>query len=155
MLSKHKRKINDLYIDNTMAGSSHFVIDEDNRACDDLKKIIEYVFHFAILIPFFLQVFNFIMLHRKYPNHMIHLQMEPLDSLDLLVNLARRHRINVKLSQLQQIFFYRTKYKDLFEFDPQLLPKRAKDHNVNFQFKDRPIVYVKSVKTFDLNTYKR
>lgn len=77
------------------------------------------------------------------------------DSLDLLVNLARRHRINVKLSELQQIFIYRTQYRHLFELDAKALLARGKDLNVNFQFKDRPKVFVKSVKTFDAFTYKK
>ncbi|XP_055317501.1 uncharacterized protein LOC129576410 [Sitodiplosis mosellana] len=132
MLLKYKRKIHDIYIDNTMAGSLHFDIAQDNRACDDIKEIIE-----------------------KYPDYIIHLQTGMFDSLDLLVNLARRHRLNVKLSELQQTFFYRTQYKDLFELDAKLFISRGKNINANFQFKDRPKVYVRSAKIFDLDTYKR
>ncbi|XP_055312030.1 uncharacterized protein LOC129574273 isoform X2 [Sitodiplosis mosellana] len=132
MLLKYKRKIHDIYIDNTMAGSWHFDIDEDNRACDDIREIIE-----------------------KYPDYIIHLQTGVFDSLDLLVNLARRHRLNVKLSELQQTFFYRTQYKNLFELDAKLFISHGKNINANFQFKDRPKVYVRSAKTFDSDTYKR
>lgn len=81
--------------------------------------------------------------------------MDTFDSLDLLVNLARRHRINVKLSELQQIFIYRTQYRYLFELNAKTLLARGKDLNVNFQFKNRPKVFVRSIKTFDVFTYKK
>lgn len=81
--------------------------------------------------------------------------MDTFDSLDLLVNLARRHRINVKLSDLQQIFIYLTQYRHLFELDAKTLLARGKDLNVNFHFKDRPKIFVKSFEKFDAFTYKK
>ena len=41
MLLKYKTKIHDIYLDNTMANSLHLDIAQDNRACDDIKEIIE------------------------------------------------------------------------------------------------------------------
>lgn len=89
---------------------------------------------------------------RKYPNHNICLEVEMFESLDLLVELARSHGINVKLSQIQQLIFRRTKYESLFEFDSKIFPKNL--HN-NSQLKDRPTVYIKSLKPMnDLMTYE-
>lgn len=79
--------------------------------------------------------------------------MEMFDTLDLLVELAQRHRVNVKLNILQQIFFYKSKYKHLFRYDAQI-PKAA-DLNKEFQFKNRPEVYVVPHETADIEAYKK
>lgn len=91
---------------------------------------------------------------RKYPGYEFHLQMEPFESLDLVVHLARHQHINVKLSEIQQIFCYKTHYKNLFKYDTPLIANLGL-LNKSFRFEDRPMVRIKSVKIFDLATYKR
>lgn len=89
---------------------------------------------------------------RKYPEHNICLEVEMFELLDLLVELAQSHGINVKLSKIQQLLFRRTKYESLFEFDSDIFPKKL---HSNCQLKDRPTVYIKSLKPMnDLNTYE-
>lgn len=67
------------------------------------------------------------------------------DTLDLLVELAQRHHVNVKLDIVQQIFFYKTKYKHLFQYDAQI--PNAADLNAEFRFKNQPEVNVVPYKT--------
>lgn len=79
--------------------------------------------------------------------------MDVFGSLDLLVDLARCHRINIKLNLLQQIFFYKSQFKHLFQYDAEI-PK-ANVLNQNFPFKNRPSITVILNETFDAATYKR
>lgn len=74
------------------------------------------------------------------------------DSLDFLVDLARRHRLHVKLDPLQQIFFYKSPYKHLFEYDANI--NNSKYLNEHFQFKGRPMVYVVPSTDKDQETFK-
>lgn len=79
------------------------------------------------------------------------------ESLDFLVDLVRRHHLHVKLDLIQQVFFYKSPYKHLFEYDSQI--NNANELNKHFQFKGRPMVYVVPPKepfeVKDLHTYKR
>lgn len=81
---------------------------------------------------------EFYLIFSEYPGYEIHLEMDLLSSLDLLVDLARVHRINVKIPYIQQTILYKTKYKHLFEYDSSNLASI----NDNFQLKDRPKVKV-------------
>lgn len=89
----------------------------------------------------------------KYPRHKIHLQTGLFDTLDLLVELAQRHHVNVKLNILQQVFFYKTKYKHLFEYDAQI--PNAAELNEKFRFKNQPEVCVVPYEAADMEAYKR
>lgn len=77
------------------------------------------------------------------------------ESLDLLIDLAQRHHLNIKLAPIQQLFIYKTVYKHLFEYDPEVIV-RAKDLNKNFKFKEQPKITVAYIETsYDIDTYKR
>lgn len=78
--------------------------------------------------------------------------MEMFATMDLLVELAQRHRINVKLDILQQLFFYKSQYKHLFHYDARI-PK-ATDLNKNFLFKNQPEVYIVPYEAADVEAYK-
>lgn len=95
---------------------------------------------------------QFIVVFSMFPKHKIHLQMEMFDTLDLLVELAQRHRINVKLNTLQQIFFYKSKYKHLFRYDAPI--PNADDLNKEFRFKNQPDVCVVPHEIDDIDAYK-
>lgn len=90
----------------------------------------------------------------KYSDYEIHLQMEMFDTLDLAVHLAAHHRLNVKLSEIQQIFIFKTPFNSLFEYTTPLIADREVLNRI-FRLRDRPVVQIKSVKTLDLATYKR
>lgn len=81
--------------------------------------------------------------------------MEMFDSLDLLIDLAQRHHLNIKLAPIQQLFMYKSPYKHLFEYDPEVVVK-AEDLNKNFKFKEQPKITVAYMETsVDIDTYKR
>lgn len=88
-----------------------------------------------------------------YPEYRIHLQMDVFDSLDLLVDLARRQRFNVKLNLLQQIFFYKSRFKHLFKYDKEI--NNAKELNEKFLFEGRPKISIVPIEIADLDTYKK
>lgn len=77
--------------------------------------------------------------------------MDLFNSMDLLVDLAHLHRINVKIPHIHQMILYRTKYKHLFEYDSSHLVTI----NENFQLKDRPKVKVNIFKERTKEEYKR
>lgn len=79
--------------------------------------------------------------------------MGVFDSLDLLVDLAHRQRFHVKLGQFQQIYFYKSRYKHLFEYCNEI--PNAKELNQNFRFKNRPKIHIVPIEVVDLDTYKR
>lgn len=89
----------------------------------------------------------------KYPKYRIRLQTDMYDTLDLLVELARRHHLNVKLNMIQQLFFYKTKYKHLFQYGAQV--PNAADLNAQFPFRNRPKVFVISRESADKQAYKQ
>lgn len=95
----------------------------------------------------------FLLLFSAYPNYKIHLQTEMFDTLDLLVELAQRHHVNVKLRILQQIFFYKSKYKHLFKYDNRI--PDAANLNKGFQFENQPKISVVQYETADIEAYKR
>lgn len=74
------------------------------------------------------------------------------DRLDFLVELAQRLQVNLKLQMLQQIFFYKTKYKHLFRYDAQI--PNAADLNKKFQFKNQREICVIPYETADIEAYK-
>lgn len=78
--------------------------------------------------------------------------MEPFDTLDLLVELARGYHVNVRLNILQQLFFYKSKYKHLFRYDAQI--QNAAVLNKKFLFKNKPEVHIMPYKVADLEAYK-
>lgn len=75
------------------------------------------------------------------------------DKLDLLVELAQRNHFNVKLNILQQIFFYKSKYKHLFEYDKRI--PDAANLNKAFRFKNRPKISVIEYETADMEVYEQ
>lgn len=126
---KYSKSFSDIYIDNTFANSKHLDAIQDARACSDFMNII-----------------------KAYPKYKIHLQMEMFEPMDLLVELAQRHHINVKLNILQQIFFYKSKHKHLFQYDAQI--PNAADLNKTFPFRNHPEVCIVPYEAAGTEAYK-
>lgn len=86
-----------------------------------------------------------------YPKHKICLQMEMFDKLDLLVELVQRHHINLELTTLQQIFFYKSNFKHLFHYD-EIIPHSA-ELNKKFPYKNGPKICVVLLEHADAESY--
>lgn len=78
--------------------------------------------------------------------------MEMFATMDLLVELAQRHHINVQLNILQQIFFYKSEYKHLFHYDAKI--PNAADLNKKFLFRNQPEVLIMPYEAADIEAYK-
>ncbi|XP_031621856.1 uncharacterized protein LOC116339901 isoform X2 [Contarinia nasturtii] len=129
-IARKKTKISDIYLDNTMSGSLHEDIGQNYRTCEDIKNVID-----------------------EYPDCRVILQTEPLESLDVLVELAARYQIDVRLNGLQQLFIHRTKHKHLFKYNSEAL-SHIKDVNNEFKFDGQPKIYIQNYQALSLDTYK-
>lgn len=78
--------------------------------------------------------------------------MGAFDALDLLVELAIRLKVHIKLLPVQQLLFFETEHRHLFSYDEKLFPNQT-GLNKEFKFKGHKRIHVVLHKAHDINKY--
>lgn len=125
-----KRQINAVYLDNTIAGISH--LNSLDVACESIVHIIRWDEKkvFSLQVCNKNEIFSYFWYHRKKPDYSVDLKTDVLGPMDLLLELARKHGIKVKLTLLQKCVFGIT--KQLQHFGDQTFNDQKPDLRINY-----------------------